>query len=210
MSIAEMKIKDYIERLGSDAPAPGGGSASALCGAQGVALITMVANLTVGKPKFAEFEELNQNAVKEGDKLCSLLVNLIDKDTEAFNKLSDAYKLPKEKDEEKAARSTAIAKATLGATEPPFEMMEAALEALALCKSLIGKSNANAASDLGVSALNLLSCVKGAWLNVLINLGGIKDAEKAERFKTEGQRIVNAAGKEADYIYEAIKDMMSG
>ena len=207
MQLSTMKINEYIDLLGSSAPAPGGGSASALSGAQGAALITMVANLTIGKPKYAEFEELNQSVLKEGDALRNKLVELIDKDTEAFNKVSAAYKLPKETDDDKKARSAAIADATLTATEVPFETLEASAKALALCKSLIGKSNPNVASDLGVSALNLIDCAKGAWLNVLINLGGVKDAAKSEYFKTEGQKIVAAAQKEADEIYEAVKGM---
>jgi len=202
-----MKINEYIELLGSSAPAPGGGSASALSGAQGAALITMVANLTIGKAKYAEFEEFNQKAAKEGAELQSKLVELIDKDTEAFNKVSAAFKLPKETDDDKKARSAAIAAATLTATEAPFETLEVASKALTLCKSLIGKSNPNVASDLGVSALNLISCAKGAWLNVLINLGGVKDVQKAEHFKTEGQKLVDAAQKEADEIYTAIVEM---
>jgi formiminotetrahydrofolate cyclodeaminase len=165
----------------------------------------MVANLTVGKPKFAEFEELNQSAIVEGNILRATLVDLIDRDTEAYGKLSAAFKLPRETDEDKAFRSATIAAATIGATETPFEMMEVAFKALILCRSLIGKSNANAASDLGVSALNLLACVKGAWLNVLINLNGIKDVAKAEHFKIRGQELVDLSQKEADYIYEIVK-----
>ena len=208
MLISTMMIGEYIELLGSDAPAPGGGSASALCGAQGAALITMVAGLTIGKPKYAEFDKLNQNAINEGDGLCRRLTELIDRDTEAFNELSAAFKLPRETEVEKAKRSAAIAEATLGATEAPFEMMELALKAISLCKAMTGKSNPNTASDLGVAALNLLSCVKGAWLNVLINLSGVKDAEKVKHFKTEGQRIIDTAQKEADHIFESIKDMI--
>jgi len=203
-----MKINEYIDLLGSNAPAPGGGSASALSGAQGAALAAMAANLTVGKAKYAEFEELNQKASKEGLEFQNKMLKLIDDDTESFNKVSAAFKLPKETDEEKKARSKAIADATLCATETPFETLEVSVKALALCKSLVGKSNPNVASDLGVSALNLLSCAKGAWLNVLINLSGIKDAQKAEHFKVEGQKLVDMAQKEADEIYAAIVAMM--
>ena len=208
MKLATAPITEFIELLSSDAPTPGGGSASALSGAQGVALILMVANLTVGKPKYTEHEKLNQAALKEGTELCAELLDLIDRDAEAFGKLSQAYKLPRNTDEEKAARSTAIAETTFGATQTPFKMMEVSLKALHLCKSLVGKSNVNAASDLGVSALNLLSCIKSAWLNVLINLSGIENPETANHFKTKGQEIIETAQKEADFIYNAIKDMM--
>ena len=207
MQLSKKTISDYIELLGSSAPAPGGGAASALNGAQGAALIVMVSELTVGKPKYAECEELNQFAIEEGKKLYTQLTNLIDSDAEAFSKLADAYKLPRDTAEEKSARNTAIAEATLGATETPFEMMEVALRALHLCKSLIGKSNENVASDLGISALNLMACINGAWLNVLINLSGIESASTAEYFKTKGQDIVDTASSESEYIYNSIKDM---
>jgi formiminotetrahydrofolate cyclodeaminase len=203
-----MKLNEFIEELGSASPAPGGGSAAALVGAQGTALITMVANLTVGKPRYAEYEDLNQAALNEGSRLCSRLVSLVDRDAEAFNKLSAAYKLPKAAEDEKEARSKAIAQATLSATETPFEMMEISLKALYLCKSLLGKSNENASSDLGVSALCLLTCINGAWLNVLINLPGIENEISAEHFKTKGNKIINDAQSEADYIYNSIKNMI--
>jgi formiminotetrahydrofolate cyclodeaminase len=206
-SLSAMKFNEYIELLASNAPAPGGGSASALSGVQGTALISMVAGLTIGRAKYAEFEELNQNVIKESGEFSCKLLGLIDKDTEAYNKVSAAFKLPKETDEDKKIRSSEIASATLTATEIPFEIMETANKALALCKSLVGKSNPNAASDLGVSALNLLSCVKGAWLNVLINLSGIKDASKLEFFKAEGQKIADSAQEEADCIYKTVSEM---
>ena len=205
--LTKLSVNEFLDQLGSGAPVPGGGSASALAGSLGVSLITMVANLTVGKPQYAECEELNQFAIEEGNKLCQQFTGLIDRDGEAFTKLMDTYKLPRGTVEEKTIRNTAIAEATLGATEAPFEMMETALKALYLCKSLIGKSNENAASDLGVSALNLLSCINGAWLNVLINLGGIESTTSAEYFKTKGQEIVDTASSEAKYIYESIREV---
>ena len=208
MQLIEESIIDFVEQLGSGAPVPGGGAASALSGAQGAALITMVANLTIGKPKFAEYEELNQLALAEGNQLRAQLTSLIDRDAQAFSKLSDAYKLPKESAEDKAKRSKTIAEATLKATEAPFETMEIALKALYLCKSLIGKSNNNASSDLGVSAMNLLACINGAWLNVLINLNGIANPTTAKYYKSKGTEIVETAQKEANYIYETIKNMM--
>jgi len=208
MMLSKTTISEFINVLGSEAPVPGGGSASALSGAIGVSLIAMVANLTIGRQKYSECEELNQFALQESSKLCAELIALIDKDAQAYSKVAEAYKLPRGTAKEKTARNAAIAETTLGATETPFEIMQAALKALYLCKSLIGKSNENAASDLGVSALNLLSCINGAWLNVLINLSGLESAKTAEYFKTKGQEIVDTAKKEADYIYDYVKDMM--
>ena len=208
MMLSKKTISEFISILGSETPVPGGGSASALSGALGVALIAMVANLTVGRQKYSECEELNRFALEESNKLCAELIALIDRDAEAYGKLAEAYKLPRGTAKEKTARNAAIAETTLGATEAPFETMQAALKALYLCKSLVGKSNENAASDLGVSALNLLSCINGAWLNVLINLSGVENATTAEFFKTKGQEIVDTAKKEAEYIYDTVRDLM--
>lgn len=204
MELAKMTIEEYIQQLGSSAPAPGGGSASALCGAQGAALVTMVAYLTVGKAKYADYQEVCQQAIEKGEALRQALVAAIDKDTQAFNLVSAAFKLPKETDEEKAARKQAIADATLTATQVPFETLSLAREALDVCATLVGKSNPNAASDLGVSALNLLSCAKGAWLNILINLGGVKDEEKAAFFHTKGEQLVAECEELSNRIYSQV------
>lgn len=203
MKLAEMTVTSYLDLLNSDAPAPGGGSASALCGAQGAALVSMVAGLTLGKKKYPDDQELCAEVAKKASALKNALLAQVDKDTEAFNLVSAAFKLPKETEEQKAARSNAIADATLVATQVPFQTMKLCLEVMQYAKALIGHSNTNAASDLGVSALNLITCMKGAWLNVLINLGGLKDGSAAAKFRTEGANMVAAAQTQADEIYAA-------
>lgn len=208
MKLVEMTVSSYLDLLNSDAPAPGGGSASALCGAQGAALVSMVAGLTIGKKKYPDDQELCAEVAKKASKLKDALLAQVDEDTQAFNLVSAAFKLPKETDAEKAARSKAIADATLVATEVPFKTMELCLETLHYTKSLIGHSNTNAASDLGVSALNLIACMKGAWLNVLINLGGVKDEAKAKDFRIKGEEMVKTAQKEADEIYKATLEIL--
>lgn len=208
MKLVDMTVTSYIDLLNSDAPAPGGGSASALCGAQGAALVSMVAGLTIGKKKYPDDQELCAEVAVKASKLKDALLAQVDKDTEAFNLVSAAFKLPKETDEEKAARSKAIADATLVATQVPFETMTLCLETLKYSKALIGHSNTNAASDLGVSALNLITCMKGAWLNVLINLGGVKDEAKAQEFRVKGEEMVAAAQKQADEIYKATLEIL--
>lgn len=208
MKLTEMTVSSYMDLLNSDAPAPGGGSASALCGAQGAALVSMVAGLTIGKKKYPLDQELCIEVAKKTSELKDALLKQIDKDTEAFNLVSAAFKLPKESEEEKAIRSKVIADATLVATQVPFETMKLCLETLQYTKSLIGHSNTNAASDLGVSALNLIACMKGAWLNVLINLGGLADAEQAKDFRTKGEELVSAAQKDAEYVYQATLEIL--
>ena len=208
MKLVEMTVSSYLDLLNSDAPAPGGGSASALCGAQGAALVSMVAGLTIGKKKYPDDQELCAEVAKKASELKDALLIQVDKDTEAFNLVSAAFKLPKDTDEQKAARSKAIADATLVATEVPFKTMKLCLETLHYTKSLIGHSNTNAASDLGVSALNLITCMKGAWLNVLINLGGVKDEAKAKDFRIKGEEMVATAQKAADEIYKATLEIL--
>lgn len=208
MELTKMTLTSYVDLLNSDAPAPGGGSASALCGAQGAALVSMVAGLTIGKKKYPLDQELCAEVAQKASKLKDALLVQVDKDTEAFNLVSAAFKLPKETEEEKAVRAKAIADATLIATEVPFETMRLCLETIHYTKSLIGHSNTNAASDLGVSALDLIACMKGAWLNVLINLGGLEDKAKAENFRAKGEEMVAAAEKEADYIYKATLEIL--
>lgn len=205
MKLMNMQINEYISQMGSDSPAPGGGSASALCGAQGAALVSMVAALTIGKKKYEEHQALCLEVKEKADALRLRLEAQVDADTDAFNLVSAAFKLPKETDQDKAARRTAIADATLVATRVPFETMGLAMEAMALVECLIGKSNANAASDLGVAALNLQACVKGAWLNVLINLPGVKDEAAAAQFGEQGAAMARAAQATGDAVFHAIK-----
>ena len=198
-----MTVKDYLDLLKSEAPAPGGGSVSALSAAQGVGLVAMVADLTIGREKYAEYEEVCKVAKEEALKLYSAFIEGIDKDTEAFNKVSAAYKLPKNTDEEKAARSAAIREANVGATEVPFETVKLCLDGLKITETMVGKSNPNAASDLGVAALNLLSGIRGAWLNVKINLPGIKDEALKAKFET-GEAMVDEAYVISKRIYEEV------
>ncbi|MBR3785784.1 MAG: cyclodeaminase/cyclohydrolase family protein [Firmicutes bacterium] len=199
-----MQVKDYLELLKSDAPAPGGGSVSALAGAQGVGLFMMVADLTLGKEKYADYQEICAQAKEKGMALYEELVESIDKDTDAFNLIAAAFKMPKETDEEKAARRKAIADGTLVATQVPFRTMQLGYEGLMIAKEMIGKSNPNAASDLGVAILNLTACIKGAWLNVLINLPGVKDEEKAAYYNAEGKKMYDEADAIASGLYEDV------
>ncbi len=192
MKLVEMTVKDYLDVLKSDAPAPGGGSVSALSAAQGAALVAMVCDLTIPKEKYAEYKELCEEVKAEILEVYDELVVGIDKDTEAYNKVSAAFKLPKETDEEKAARSKAIQEATVLATEVPFETMQLAMKGLEITDKIVGKSNPNASSDLGVAALNLVAGLKGAYLNVMINLPGIKSEEQKARFEGAADMVKKA------------------
>ncbi len=208
MKLAELKTAEFVDLLASDAPAPGGGSAAALEGALGAALTAMVCGLTVGKKKYAEFQELAEEAQKKATGLKARFVDVMDRDTEAFNVVSAAFGMPKETDEEKAARSAAIQKGLEGCTKTPFEMMELAVETLELTASILGKSNDSAASDLGVSALSLRAAIQGAWLNVLINIGSLKNKELAEDYRAKGEALLAKALPLADEIYDTVVKSM--
>lgn len=208
MKLAELKTAEFVDLLASDAPAPGGGSAAALEGALGAALTAMVCGLTVGKKKYAEFQELAEEAQKKALDLKARFVDVMDRDTEAFNVVSAAFGMPKATDEEKAARSAAIQKGLEGCTKTPFEMMELAVETLELTASILGKSNDSAASDLGVSALSLRAAIQGAWLNVLINIGSLKNKELGEDYRKKGEALLAKALPLADQIYDAVVKSM--
>ena len=208
MKLADLKVTEFIDLRASDAPAPGGGSAAALEGAIGAALTAMVCGLTKGKKKFAEFNDLAVETEVKALALKDRFVDVMDRDTEAFNVVSAAFGMPKETDEEKAARSAAIQKGLEGCTATPFEMMEIALETLELTDSILGKSNDSAASDLGVSALSLRAAVQGAWLNVLINIGSLKNKELAEDYRVKGEALLAKALPLADKIYAEVVTML--
>ena len=192
-------------------PAPGGGSTAALEGALGAALTAMVCGLTtVGKSreKYAEYQEFVLASQKKALDLKARFVDVMDRDTEAFNVVSAAFGMPKATDEEKAARSAAIQKGLEGCTRTPFEMMELAAETLELTAELLGKTNDSAASDLGVSALSMRAAIQGAWLNVLINIGSLKNKELAEDYRKKGEALLAKALPLADQIYQNVLSQM--
>lgn len=208
MKLADMTVRGFLNEMASDSPAPGGGSAAAFCGAQGAGLAAMVASFTIGRKKFADFEE-NAIVVRDAElALVEKLTEQIDKDTEAFNLVAAAFKMPKTTDEEKAERSKAIQAGTLVSTEVPFETMELALDALRVAEKLLSGFNDGAASDLGVAGWSLLTCVKGAWLNVCINIGSLKDTEKAGSFRSRGQAILKEAEEIAARIAGATEKII--
>lgn len=204
MKLTEMQVNEFINVLASDAPAPGGGSASALAGAMGVGLSKMVAALTLGKSKYADYQQTAQQIFDSADALTKQLTAGIDRDTEAFDGVSAVFAMPKSTDEEKAARKEAMQKALKEATLVPYSIMELCLESLKVVELGIGRTNTSAASDLGVAALNLKSAVQGAWLNVLINLGSIKDEDFVREYRAKGEAILTQALPLADKIYNDI------
>ena len=208
MKLADMTVTGFADTVASDAPAPGGGSCAALYGSIGAALTAMVGGLTQGRKKYAEYAEHAAEVEKKGNELKTRLLDVMDRDTEAFNVVSAAFGMPKATDEEKAARSAAIQEGLKGCTKTPFEMMELACQALELTRSVVGKLNASAASDLGCAALSLKAAIQGAWLNVLINIGGIQDQAFADEYRQKGQALLDKALPLADAIYQEVLESL--
>ncbi|MCG0276243.1 MAG: cyclodeaminase/cyclohydrolase family protein [Thermosediminibacteraceae bacterium] len=206
MLLSEYRINEFIDELASKSPAPGGGSASALAGAIGTALVSMVANLSYGKEKFMDKEALLSEILEEAEKIKSSLILLIDKDTEAFNQVANATKMPRTTEEEKKLRSEAIERALKKATLIPLSIMEESLKALKLHEKALGNTTVNAISDLGVGVLYLRTALYGGWLNVKINLNSIKDEEFVKDVEKKARAILDQGIRLADVLYQRVEE----
>ena len=210
MKLAEQDLNAFTALLASDAPAPGGGSAAALSGSVGAALTAMAAGLTRGRKKYAEFEEHAAGVQEKAEELRKKFLDVMDRDTDAFLLVSNAFSMPKETEEQKAARSAAIQEGLRACTRTPLEMMELCGEALKLSESMIGRFNETSASDLGVSVLALRAGMQGAWLNILINIGSLKDRAFADEARARGEALLGEALPRADRCYEALVRLIEG
>ncbi|HUI09906.1 MAG TPA: cyclodeaminase/cyclohydrolase family protein [Bacteroidota bacterium] len=170
-------LSAFLDELASSSPAPGGGSVAALAGALGSALTSMVCNLTIGKKKYAEVDAEMRKILAQAEEMRAVFSALIEKDTGAFNKVMEAYALPKDTEPQKALRAAAIREATKEATNVPLEVMKHCIDALALASQVAASGNVNSVSDAGVSALMLHAAVESAALNVRINLNTMNDSE---------------------------------
>ena len=187
--LTELTIKDFISKVISNNPVPGGGSVSALNGALAAALSAMVANLTVGRKKYVEVNDLMQELSARFEKLSQKLIEDVDRDSDAYNRVFAAFKLPKETDEEKQVRNEAIQRETKYAAQVPMEVARAVYEVLPQIDAIAQKGNSNAVTDACVSMMCARTAILGALLNVRINLTSIKD-----------ETFVNAMREEADTI----------
>jgi formiminotetrahydrofolate cyclodeaminase len=172
-----MTLHSFLDDIASASPAPGGGSVAALAGALGAALTSMVCRLTIGKKKYADVEVEMKAILTQAEALRGQFTSLVAEDTAAFNKVMEAYGLPKDSEAQKALRTAAVREATKEATLVPLEVMKHCIDALALAGNVAAKGNVNSLSDAGVSALMLQSACESAALNVRINLKGMDDRE---------------------------------
>lgn len=187
VELVSKSVRDFVEEVASSASAPGGGSVSALAGSLGAALGCMVARLTIGKPGYESAAGEIQDALLKLEALKRDMLAMVEEDTQAFNKVSAAYQLPKETGPQKLERSKAIQDALKGATQVPLKLTRKCGSALELLRALGAKGNPSACSDAGVGALLIYAGLQGASLNVEINLGGLKDQEFTARVRKELQ-----------------------
>ena len=203
MKLVDLTVREFVAEVDSAAPAPGGGSVSAVSASMGAALIRMVGHLTIPKKKFQKLDETIQEQLIEAHESMKLLelklLDLVDRDTDAFNAIMEAYRLPKETETDIKKRNKAIEQATLKAIDIPESIANIALEALKKIDLISTYGNKNALSDVGVGALTLYAGLEGACLNMLINLPGISDTkqkevfiQQVESFISEGKRLKEA------------------
>lgn len=197
MKLTELPVSGLIAAFGSPSPTPGGGSASALAGAAGAALLAMVAAMPKNRASTPEDAGLLQAAGTRCGQLSDALLDLVDRDSEAYDAVVAAYRLPKASDDEKSARKAEIQAAMKRAAETPLETMRYAAEALEAASTVARLGNANAASDVEVAVHLLLAAARGARANVEINLGSLEDARCVAEVREEVRRIEEGCSRVA-------------
>jgi len=206
--LSGMGINKFIDDLSSDSPAPGGGSVAALLGSLSSALSSMVANLTYGKKGYEDaYSVMNDIAIKLQE-IKDEFLNLMDEDTEAFNKVMDAFRLPRKTEEEKIEREKIIEEATKGATLIPLETLRLTKEIIPLIEVAAKKGNKNSISDAGVSAISAIGAAESAYLNIIINLKSIKDQSFVAKIKKEANEHLEYVRKEAEKIKNGVTEKL--
>ncbi len=200
MMYVEKPMVAFLDKLASRSPEPGGGAASALVGAVGAALVSMVANLTLGKEKYADVQDRIEELLKNSETLRSELQDLLQKDTEVYAEVSAAYKLPRETEEQKKERAAKIQEALKSATEVPFQIAEKCLEVARLSRIAAEIGNVGAVSDAGVAVLLAEAAAQSAALNVRINVVSMEDREYAEDRWSRVQNILKEASELRDIV----------
>ena len=207
--LANMTLIDFANKTSSESPAPGGGSISAYTGALGAALSTMVANLSANKRGWDDKWEFYSKWGEKSLNFQNTLVNLVDEDTKAFNKIMSAVSLPKDTGEEKLNRSNALESATKNAIEVPFKIMETSFACLESIKCMTELGNPNSISDAGVAALCIRTAVMGAFLNVKINCKDLKDKKFVSSILKKGKVIVNDTNRIEAEILELVEKQLN-
>ena len=204
--LIDMNLKAFMDETASDSPAPGGGSVSAYIGALGVALGTMVANLSSHKRGWDDRWKEFSDWAEKGKVIQNNLLQMVDEDTTAFNRIIEAFSLPKKSEEEKKLRDIAIQEATKNATLVPLKVMETAYPGFEMISEMVSKGNPNSISDAGVGALALRTCIRGAFLNVKINASGLNDKDFVKDVIARGEVLESKAEEAEQEILKKINE----
>ena len=205
MRFRDLTVDQFVSLLASAQPVPGGGSAAAVAGSLGGALVAMVASLSAGRPKFAEHEELLRDAKATGEALADRLLTLADEDAAAFAGFGTAMRLPRDTEAEKAARAKALQQAARAATDAPFRTVQACLQVALTAESIAGRSNKNASSDLEVGGLMALAAARAAAANVFINVPAMGDDPTAQDMLDRTEAMVDDIERLASRIREIVR-----
>lgn len=202
--LVDLSIKDFLNKVAGNDPVPGGGSIAALNGAMASALAAMVANLTIGKKGYEPHEELMRHISEIAMDEKNALLEYVDRDSQAYDKVFACFKMPKATEEEKALRSAAIQEATKFAAEVPMQVARKAYELMSLIEDVARIGNRNAVTDACVAMMSARSAVLGALMNVRINLGSLKDKEYVARLQAEADELERLACEKEKELLEEI------
>lgn len=208
MEMLNHKFNEFAKQLASSAPTPGGGGASAAVGALSASLVSMVANLTVGKKKYAQYEEDMHRILSETEELQQELMELCDEDARVFQPLSKAYSLPKDTKEQQQYKAEVMEKALYDASIAPLKIMKTVSRVADLVDEVSVKGSRMAISDAGVAATFAQAAARGASMNVWINVRSMKNRETAEDLKQQAVDILNHVDEITDRTYLRIKDSL--
>ncbi|MFH0995126.1 MAG: cyclodeaminase/cyclohydrolase family protein [Pseudomonadota bacterium] len=204
MELADLTVSEFVRELASVSPAPGGGSVAALCAGLSAALCAMVARLTHGKEKYRDHWEAMESRIQQADHLADRFVALMDADTEAYNQVVAAMRMPRETAEEKAVRKTAIEQANRKAAEVPLDTLRNTLTLADIVKVAVEKGNVNCITDAGTAAQLVRTAAYGAAYNVRINLAGIADPFYVDNCRAEVSRILSIINTSIDAVEQKV------
>jgi formiminotetrahydrofolate cyclodeaminase len=203
--ITQRPLETFLDELASGAPTPGGGSAAAIMGAMGAALVSMVCNVTIGKKGHEAVESEMKSVRDESERLRMRLTSMVAEDVDAFDGLMTAYRLPKSSDDEKSRRAAAIQSSLRAATETPLACARACAEVVALSKRAGEKGYAGVVSDAGVGVLAANTALRSAALNVYINAPSLKDRVFADAATAELEQLLDDCARESELVFELVR-----
>lgn len=208
-TLLNMKLEVFADETASESPAPGGGSVAAYAGALGVSLANMVANLSSHKKGWDDRWEEFSDWAEKGEGYKKELLNLVDADTQAFNKIMQAFSMAKKTELEKSERSSAIQQATRNAMEVPFRVMQIGSNSMEFIRAMVVQGNPNSVSDAGVGALCVRSAVMGAYLNVRINAASYDDKDYVEEVLKKGKELQDYVIKMEEEILQVVSEKIA-